>query len=313
MRAAQFNKYGGPEVIEFNPGATLPQAKQDQVLVEAHAASLNPIDSVLRAGYMQAMMPLTFPVTLGGDFSGEVTEIGFDVPDLSVGDQVFGFAPVIAGGSGTAAECIASNALMAARKPRGVSHAEAAGLPLTGVTAVQALEDCLKAGPGQKVLIHGGAGGVGSLAIQYAKYLGCHVATTVRGSQEEFVRKLGADTVVDFELDVFEAILKDYDAVLDTVGGEVYKRSFGTLKKGGVIATMVQNSPDQELMSKFGASSVYVSAKVNTTSLNHLAELVERGALRTQIGGEYPLERAREAFVFFEQGHPKGKIILGIK
>jgi NADPH:quinone reductase-like Zn-dependent oxidoreductase len=313
MRAAQFNKYGGPEVIEFNSGATLPEVKQGQVLVEGHAASLNPIDSVVRAGYMQAMVPLTFPVTLAGDFSGDVKEVGPGVSDLRIGDQVFGFAPVIVGGSGATADFIASNALMTALKPRGASHAEAAGLPLAGVSAVQALEDHLKVRSGQRILIHGGAGGVGSFAIQYAKYLGCYVATTVRGTQKEFVRKLGADSVVDFELEDFGAVLKEYDAVLDTVGGEVYRRSFAVLKKGGMVATMVQNPPDQEPMTKFGAGSVYVSAQLNTTAFNHLAELVDRGALKTQIGGVYPLERAREAFTFFEQDHPKGKVIVRIK
>ena len=138
---------------------------------------------------------------------------------------MYGFAPVIFGGSGAAAEYVASKASVAARKPTRATLAEAAALPLAGVSAVQALELHVKAKPGQKVLIHGGAGGIGSFAIQYAKYLGCHVATTVRGSQKEFVRRLGADDVVDFELEKFDTILKEYDGVLDTVGGEVYKRS----------------------------------------------------------------------------------------
>jgi NADPH:quinone reductase-like Zn-dependent oxidoreductase len=291
----------------------LPEVKQGRVLVEGYAASLNPVDSMVRAGYLQAMLPLTFPVTLAGDFAGEVKEVGPDVSDLRKGDQVFGFAPVIAGGSGATADFIASNASMTAHKPKGASHAEAAALPLAGVSAVQALEDYLKVRSGQRILIHGGAGGVGSFAIQYARHLGCHVATTVRGSQKEFVRSLGADSVIDFETEEFDALLKEYDAVLDTVGGEVYKRSFKTLKKGGIVASLVQNPPDQELASKFGASSAYVSAKVSAISLKHLAELVEKGALKARVGREFPLEQAREAFTYFEQDHPQGKVVVRIK
>jgi NADPH:quinone reductase-like Zn-dependent oxidoreductase len=313
MRAAQFNRYGGPQVIEFNPDAVPLKLKEGQVLVEGHAASLNPIDSAVRAGYMQAMLPLTFPVTVAGDFAGEVKEVGPGVSDLRPGDQVFGFAPVIVGGSGAAADHIASNALMTARKPVGASYAEAAAMPLAGLSAVQALEDYMKVEPGQKVLIHGGAGGVGSFAVQYAKYLGCYVATTVRGPQEEFVRKLGADSVINFELKEFDAIIKDYDAVLDTVGGEVYRKSFSTLKRGGVLASMVQNPPDQELASRFGVRSVAVTTQLNTPALNHLASLVDKGALKSQIDREYPLDQTREAYAHFETDHPKGKVTLGIK
>jgi NADPH:quinone reductase-like Zn-dependent oxidoreductase len=313
MRAAQFSKYGGPEVVEFNPEAVLPNVKEGQVLVEAHAASLNAIDTIVRAGYMQAMLPLTLPVTVAGDFAGEVREVGPGVADLKPGDRVFGFAPVIAGGSGAAAEVVATNAMAVGRKPGAASYGEAAALPLAGVSAVQALEDYMKVGPDQKVLVHGGAGGVGSFAVQYAKHLGCHVATTVRGSQAGFARKIGADEVIDFELKGFETVVRNYDAVLDTVGGEVYKRSFATLKTGGVLASLVQNPPDQELAAKFGVRTVAVSAQVNAGSLNRLASLVEGGALKSQLDSEYPLERTREAFAHFESSHLMGKVVIRIK
>ena len=313
MKAAQYNKYGGPEVIEFNHNAMTPKAGDGQILVEGQAASLNPIDAILRAGYMQGMFPLTFPVTISGDFAGEVKEVGKGVSGFRVGDQVFGFAPVITGGSGAAAEYLTAKASMAARKPARANHIEAAALPLAGVSAMQALEKHMRVKPGQKVLIHGGAGGIGSFAIQHAKHLGCYVATTVRGFQKEFVSRLGADKVIDFEVEEFDTILKEYDGVLDNVGGEVYKRSFGVLKRGGIIASMVQNSPDQELMSKFGVMSVFVLTQVDSQSLNQLAELVDKGALKPQIDREYPLEQAREAYTYFEQDHPKGKVVLRIK
>jgi alcohol dehydrogenase len=313
MKAAQFSKYGGPEVIELNRDAVLPKAGEGQILVEGHAASINPIDLLIRAGIMQQMFQLTFPVTLLGDFAGEVKEVGQGVSAFRAGDQVFGFAPVFSGGSGAAAEYVASKASVAVQKPTRASLAEAAALPLAGVSAVQALELHMKAKSGQKVLIHGGAGGIGSFAIQYAKYLGCHVATTVRGSQKEFVRRLGADDVIDFELEKFDTILKEYDGVLDTVGGEVYKRSFSVLKRGGMVVSVVQNSPDQELMSKFGVTSVFVIAQVDSASLNNLAKLVDEGALKPQIDREFSLEQARDACTYFEQDHPKGKVVVRIK
>jgi NADPH:quinone reductase-like Zn-dependent oxidoreductase len=313
MRAAQITKYGGPEAIEFNPDAISPSLKEGQVLVEGYAASLNPIDSAVRAGYMQKMVPLTFPVTVAGDFAGVVKEAGPGVSNLHPGDRVFGFAPVISGGSGAVADYIAANAMMTARKADAASYAEAAAMPLAGVSAVQALEDYMKVEPGQKVLIHGGAGGVGSFAVQYARFLGCHVATTVRGPQVEFARRLGAVEVIDFETTHFEDVIRDYDAVLDTVGGEVYKRSFSTLKKDGVLASLAQNPHDQELASRFGVRSVAVSAQLNSAAFIHLASLADRGALRPQIDIEYPLEQTREAYVHFEQGHPKGKVVVRIR
>jgi alcohol dehydrogenase len=313
MKAAQFSKYGGPEVIEINRDTVLPKAGEGQILVEGYAASINPIDLLIRAGYMQQMFQLTFPATLLGDFAGEVKEVGQGVSGFRVGDQVFGFAPIFSKGSGTAAEYVASKALVDAQKPQRVSLAEAAALPLAGVSAVQALELHLKAKPGQKVLIHGGAGGIGSFAIQYAKHLGCHVATTVRGSQKEFVHRLGADDVIDFELEKFDTILKEYDGVLDTVGGEVYKRSFSVLKMGGIVVSMVQNIPDQELMSKFGVTSDFFITQIDSASLRSLAELVDKGTLRPQIDREFPLEQAREACAYVEQEHPKGKVVVRIK
>ena len=212
-----------------------------------------------------------------------------------------------------AAEYVVAKASMAALKPTRASLTEAAALPLAGLSAVQALGVHMNAKPGQKVLIHGGAGGIGSFAIQYAKYLGCHVATTVRGSQKEFVRRLGADDVIDFELEKFDTILKEYDGVLDNVGGEVYKGSFSVLKRGGLVVSMVQNSHDQELMLKFGVTSVFVIAQVDSASLDNLARLVDEGVLKPQIDREFPLEQAREMCTYFEQDHPKGKVVVRIK
>jgi len=313
MKAAQFNNYGGPDVIEVDHNAPIPSLGEGQILIECYAASINPIDSILRAGYMQKMVLLNFPATIAGDFSGKVRELGSGVTDFGIGDEVFGFAPIIAGGSGAAAEFIAANPLMTANKPSMASFSEAAALPLAGVSAIQAIQNEIKPVPSQKVLIHGGAGGIGSFAIQYAKHLGCYVATTVRASQKDFARNLGADKIVDFEAEQFEKVLKDYDAVLDTVGGDVYKRSFQILKKGGIVVSMVQNPPDQESMSKFGARSVYASTQVNRASLSRISELVDKDAIRVYVGREFPLEKTREAYAYFENDHPKGKVVIRVK
>jgi NADPH:quinone reductase-like Zn-dependent oxidoreductase len=262
---------------------------------------------------MQKMVPLTFPVTLAGDFAGEISEVGQGVSGLTVGEQVFGFAPVIAGGSGATGEYVAASASMVSRKPAGANYSEAAALPLAGVSAVQALEDHMKVKSGERVLVHGGAGGIGSFAVQCAKHLGCHVATTVRGSQMGFVRSLGADEVVDFELERFDEKLKGYDAVLDTVGGEVYRKSFSVLKKGGVVASMIQNPLDQELASKFGTRTVFVTTHVDSASLRRMVELVDRGALKSRLSREYPIEQTREAYEYLEQDHPKGKVVVKIR
>ena len=202
---------------------------------------------------------------------------------------------------------------MTALKPTTSSYAEAAALPLAGLSAVQALEDHMKVESGQKVLIHGGGGGVGSFAIQYAKHLGCYVATTVRGSQEEFVRKLGADIVINFEREEFDSVVKEYDAVLDTVSGEVYKRSFGVLRRGGVLASLVQKPPDQDLASRLGVRAVAVTAQLNTSGFNHLASLVDEGALKSQLDREFPLGQTRNAYAHFENDHPKGKVVVRIR
>jgi alcohol dehydrogenase len=313
MKAAQFNKYGGLEVIEINQNTPIPSLEQGQILVECHATSINPVDSFIRAGYMQNMFPLNLPSTIAGDFAGKVKEVGSGVADISVGEDVFGFAPVIVGGSGAAAEFVAANAVMATAKPAKTSFSEAAAVPLAGVSAVQAIRNEMRAEAGQKILIHGGAGGIGSFAIPYAKHLGCYVATTVRGSQKEFAKKLGADTIIDFETEQFDKILKDYDAVLDNVGGDVYKRSFQILKKGGIAVSMVQNPPNQELMSKFDVRSVGMFTQVSRELLSILSELIDKGVVTIHIDKEFPLEKTREAYTYFENGHPMGKVVIRVK
>jgi NADPH:quinone reductase-like Zn-dependent oxidoreductase len=312
MKAVQINAYGGNEVLEINENASKPTLAQGQVLVEAHAASLNPVDGAVRAGYLKEMVPLSFPATLGGDFSGVVAEVGEAVSDLKIGDPVYGQAIVLNGGSGSLAQFVAANTTNTARKPQLVSYIEAAALPLAGVSALQALEEHIKLEAGQKILIHGGAGGVGTIAVQLAKSSGGYVATTVRADDKDYVKGLGADQMIDYQNEAFEEMLKEFDAVLDTVGGETTNKSFQVLKKGGILVSML-GQPDPELAEKYGVTAIGQSTNTNTQHLNRLAELVDAGKIKVQLGKVFPLEQARAAFKHLAESHPRGKVIVKIK
>ena len=290
----------------------LPEPKEGQMLVEVRAASINPFDWKLRAGYLHQMMPVVFPVTAAGDFSGVVGGIGKGVDDSWIGKDVFGTAHVVFGGSGSLAEYVVANAANVASKPTGVDYREAASLVLTGVSAVQALEETIALTKGQKILIAGGAGGVGSLAIQYAKHLGATVATTVRRSNFDFAKQLGADIVIDYEHQKVEHVIRDYDAVLDLVGGEAYITYLKVLKPGGIIDSLAAIS-DGGLASQYGVRSAFQVAQVTTKSLQHLASLVDSGVIKPKIDKEFTLEETREAFSHLEGKHPKGKVIVSMK
>ena len=223
MKAARFSEYGGSEVLRVEEIAE-PSPGKNQVLVKVKAGSINPFDIKLVAGMFKDMIPLRLPVTVGGDFAGMVVKSG---------EEVYGTAAVVGGGSGSLAEMAVVNVGNMAGKPKNISFVEAAALPLVGSSAVQAVEEQIKLKAGQKILIHGGAGGIGHVAIQVAKVLGAEVATTVSGEDREFVQGLGADRVVDYKTEDFGQVVKDYDAVFDTVGGEVATRPAQSQEAGG--------------------------------------------------------------------------------
>ncbi len=283
-----------------------------KVLVEVYAAGLNPVDWKIREGYLQQMAPLQFPATLGFDFSGVVKKIGEDVATFQEGDEVYGQAGVLNGGSGSFAEVALANTKTIARKPKRVNHIEAAALPLAGVSAWQGLMDHMKFQKGQRVLIHGGAGGIGTFAIQIAKHLGAYIATTASADDVNYTRDLGADEVIDYKTKRFEDLLRDYDAVFDTVGGETYERSFTVLKKGGVIVSMLEQ-PRQDLMAQYGVNAIAQFTQVTSERLSKLAELVDQGVLKIEIDKTFPLEQAAEALAYLQTKHSKGKVVLGIK
>jgi alcohol dehydrogenase len=308
--------YGSSEVVEINQNAAAPNDPSDEkVLVKVKAAGVNPIDWKIREGYMQQMIPLQFPSTLGMDFSGTIEKVGAGVSGFNVGDdEVYGQASVTRGGSGAFAEIALANADSIAHKPKSLNHQEAAGLPLVGVSAWQALVETIGLTDGQKkILIHGGAGGIGSIAIQLAKRLGAYVATTASTNDKQFVKELGADEVIDYKTQTFEDLLPhDYDAVFDTVGGETYKRSFEVLKRGsGMIVSMLEQ-PNQQLMEQFGVKAIFQFTQVNRERLTKLAQWVDQNNIRVNVDRTFPLEEAGKALDYQKDVHPRGKVVLAI-
>jgi NADPH:quinone reductase-like Zn-dependent oxidoreductase len=314
MKSTQIKRYGGSEVVEINQSTPAPNdPSAGKVLVDVKAAGVNPADWKIREGYFQQMMPLQFPSTLGMDFSGVIEKVGEGVPDFKQNDEVYGQAAVIRGGSGAFAEIALANADTIAHKPKILSHEKAAGLPLVGVSAWQALVETIGLSKGQKILIHGGAGGIGSIAIQLAKHLGAYVATTVSTNDKQFVKEeLGADEVIDYKTQTFEDLLPhEYDAVFDTVGGETYTRSFKILKRGGIIVSMLEQ-PNQELMDRFGVKAISQFTQVNRERLTKLARLVDQNNIRVNIDRTFPLDEAGKALDYQRDVHPRGKVVLQV-
>jgi alcohol dehydrogenase len=312
MKAVQIHRYGGQDVLELNQNAPEPVAGNGQVLVEVHAASINPVDWKMRAGYLKEMAPLTMPATLGGDVSGIVAAVGASAATMKVGDRVYGYASLLSGGSGSFAEFVAAKISTLASVPQKGTLVEIAALPLVGASALQAIEQHIKLQRGQKILIHGGAGGIGSVAIQVAKSLGAYVATTARADERAYVQELGADEVIDYKKEMFEAKLKNFDAVFDTIGGDTMEKSFTVLRKGGMLVSMV-GQPNPELAQKAGVMAIGQSTHVTTEVLKRLAQLVDSGAIKVRVAKVYPLEKAKEAFQLVEAGHLRGKVVLEVK
>src|SRR5919107_4503754 len=324
MKSAQIKTYGDSEVVEINQTASSPNdAPEGKILVSVKAAGVNPSDWKLREGFFKQMVPLQFPATLGMDFSGVIEKVGVGVAsDLKQGDEVYGQSGVFAGGSGAFAEMALANADKIAHKPKTLSHAQAAGLPLVGVSAWQALVETIGLSKGQKILIHGGAGGIGSIAIQLAKHLGAYVATTASTNDIQFVKEeLGADEAIDYKTQTFEDVLShDFDAVFDTVGGETYTRSFKVLKRGGtsdsssggIIVSMLEQ-PVQELMDQFGVKAVYQFTQANRERLTRLAEWVDQNSIRVNVERTFPLDEVRAALDYQRDVHPRGKIVLAMQ
>lgn len=314
MKAVEINEYGDSSVMFVNNDKSLStEAPNGKLLVDIKAAGINPIDWKIREGIMKQMIKLDFPITLGMDFSGIVKQIGNNtVSDLELGDEVYGQASVTTGGSGSYAEMAVANNDTIAPKPKGLTFEEASALPLVGVSAWQAIVDDMKLTNGQKILIHGGAGGIGSIAIQLAKKLGAFVATTVSPDDKQFVSELGADKIIDYKSQSFIDLLHDYDSVLDTVGGETYRKSFPVLSKGkGTLVSMLEQ-PDPHLMKDFEVTSMFQFTRVNREHLTKLAEWISANRIDIHIDRVFSLEESAEALDYVKELHPRGKVVLKI-
>lgn len=309
MKAAQINQYGDIDVVTVTSSAPKPTPTDDQVLVEVHAVSINPFDWKVRKGFMHQVKPLEFPATLGGDIAGVIAEVGKNVTEFSVGDKVYGNAGIFGGGSGAFAEFAAAKPSSLGKMPEGLDFTEAAALPLTGLSALQVLEQHMQLQSGQKILIHGGAGGIGTMAIQTAKHIGAYVATTVSAKSIDYAKQLGADEVIDYKSQKFEEMLKEYDAVFDTVGGETYDKSFQVLKKGGILVSMVQ-PPKEDLAEQYGVKAIIQETKTDTSWLDKLTKLVNEGVVKPHVDTVFPLEQIQDGFRLLEEGSPQGKVVI---
>lgn len=316
MKAAQISKYGNASVIKLND-VPIPKAGPGQVLVEVYASSLNPADSGLRNGAMKNVLPLRFPSTLGGDFAGIVSAVGEGVTNVAVGNKVFGQAYAIFGDSGALAEYAVTSASRLSLMPENLDFTTGAAFVLAGVSAVQALQQHAGLQAGQKILIHGGAGSIGQLAIQLAKHLGAYVATTVAGKDVAFARLLGADETFDYKAEDFSKSLSGYDVVLDLAGGagdDVMERSLKIVKPGAAIVSLVayKGSLALQQAQKQGFAVYIQQTNVTAEALATLRSLIEDGVLTLKVAKIYSLDDIQEAFRVLEAQHP-GKIAIHIK
>lgn len=305
-----------------------------EVLVDIHAASINPLDFRIRNGEVKLLINYKMPLVLGNDFAGVVTKIGRKVTGFKVGDEVYGRPRESK--IGTFAEYIAVHEDDIALKPTNVSFEEAASIPLVGLTSYQALHEILQLQKGQKILIHAGGGGVGTFAIQLAKLMGATVATTASEASRELVQSLGVDEIIDYKTKQFENILENYDAVFDTLGGESLEKSFTVLKDGGEIVsisglpnarfakdrglgflkTMLLSLVSKKLTKlekKHDVHYRYLFMKASGEQLRILTDLIESGKIKPVIDKVFSFEEAQKAIEYSESGRAKGKVILKIK
>ncbi|GAA2465235.1 NADP-dependent oxidoreductase [Winogradskya humida] len=299
---------GGPEVLTIMDAPT-PRPLPTEVLVRVRAIGLNPLEARLRAGEFPLLGKP--PFILGWDISGVVeTALTWR---FRPGDEVFGMS-LFPRAANAYAEVVAVPALHLVRKPASLPHIEAAALPIVGLTAWQGLVDIAGVTAGDRVLIHGGGGGVGHVAIQIAKALGAHVITTAGGRKREFVEMLGADEVIDYTTVDFAEAVRDVDVVLDTIGGDTVERSLGVLRPGGHLVTAVAEDDQQLITMAEGAGLRFsgIAVDPDPVALRGLVDLVESGRLRVHVQETFPFDRVADAHRLLESGHLQGKLVLAV-
>ncbi|OON82320.1 NADP-dependent oxidoreductase [Streptomyces tsukubensis] len=307
MKAISYRRYGGPEVLEYGELPD-PKVAPDAVLVKVRAASVNPVDWKCQEGSLDPMLDAVFPVIPGWDVAGVVVQLGASVDEYAVGDEVMGYVRKDILGPGTFAEYVAAPVRTLARKPRNLGFEEASTLPLAGLTAYQALVRWLGVGPGETVLVHGGAGAVGSFALAVARHLGARPIGAARASALDRIRVPGALTVAygdGFAERVREIAPDGVDAVFDTVGGDLLRTTPELLAEDGRVASIADGEV-QEL------GGDYVFVRPETAGLAALAQLAEDGEIRAEVAGTFPLERAADAQRFAREGGKGGKAVVTV-
>jgi len=304
MQAIQARDYGGPEVLILER-APHPKPDADQVLIRLKAAGVNPADWKYRSGVYKQFMQLQFPWTPGMEGSGVVEAVGENITTLKKGDEVYG---IVTGGYAEYALALENDVQL---KPAGLTFEQAAALPVGVLTAWGAVIDTAKVEAGQRVLVHGAAGGVGAYAVQLARWKGAHVTGTASADNLEFVRSLGTDKVIDYNATRFETVLKDMDAVIDTVGGDLPERSFQVIRPGGIFVTVAARlSEDAGKAQNIRATG---AGRASTDTLKKVSELIEARQLKPVTGVLFPLAEARQAHELSQVGHGRGRIILQIR
>jgi NADPH:quinone reductase-like Zn-dependent oxidoreductase len=308
MKAVLMSAHGGPEVLRYGD-APDPVAAPGEVVVDIYAASVNAADYKVRIGGGPYHIK-HFPHILGRDFSGVVSALGAGVSDLAIGDEVFGVTDQ--GIEGAYAEKIAIKAAIIATKPSKLSHAEAAAMALTGLTALWALEDTAKLQPRETVLIQGGAGGVAGFAIQLAKHIGAQVITTASAKNHDYVQRLGADRVIDYQKDDFTKHVADCDVVFDTVGGEVRAGCYKVLKPGGRLV-WIAGAPEGFKVPRHDVETLRPAVARDRAHLERMKALFEAGAVWPPTIVHYKLADAAEAHRVSEGRHLQGKLVFDVR
>lgn len=306
MKAVRIHDYGGPEVMRVED-APLPAIGAHDARVRIVGASVNPVDWKIRQGHLRPMLAHPLPLILGWDFSGIVEAVGERVTRVKPGDPVFSRPDILRDGS--YAEYIAVREDELAIKPATVSHIEAASLPLAGITAYQAIVEVAQVVPGQRVLVHAAAGGVGSLAVQVAKECGATVIGTASAANRALVESLGVDEFIDYRSQKIDEAVEDVDVVFDTLGGAVQEASWKVLNAGGLLVSVV-SPPSEERAQAQGARSAFLFIKPDAAILARLAQWVDTGRLRPVIGAEFALHDVARAHALSESGHARGKIVI---
>ena len=307
MKAVRVHRFGPPEVITLED-VPKPEPNNGEVVVQVKAAGIGPWDALIRSG--KSALPQPLPLVLGSDLSGVIDSIGPGVEPFKVGDEVFGVTSERF--TGAYAEYALAKAAMIAPKPKSLNHTHAASVPVVAVTAWQMVFDFARLSSGQSVLIQGGAGNVGGYAVQFAKLAGALVIATTSAKDVSYVRSLGGVGVIDYRATRFEERVKETDAVIDTVGGDTLDRSYGVLKRGGIVVSSAAQ-PSNEKAEHHGVRAVFFLVQVTTERLRKIAELIDAEKLRTEVGEVLWLDEARKGHEMVEGApHRRGKIVIKV-